>query len=50
MPSDNERAKLAMELLECRQKLRRVAWDEEQVKHLLAEMERLAQRLREIDE
>jgi hypothetical protein len=46
----NERVELATKLLECRQKLRRVGWDEEQAKRLRAEMERLAQQLREIDE
>jgi hypothetical protein len=50
MPHQNERAELAMRLLECRQKLRRVGWDEEQAKSLRAEMERLEQQLREIDE
>ena len=48
--SSNERVELAMQLLECRQKLRRIGWDEKQVKGLHEEMERLEQRLREIDE
>lgn len=30
----NERVELAMELLECRQRLRRVGWDVEQVQRL----------------
>lgn len=46
----NERVELAMELLECRQRLRRVGWDVEQVQRLRAEMDRLEQKLREIDE
>lgn len=50
MPHQNERVELAMKLLECRHKLRRVGWDDEQVKILRAEMDHLAQRLREIDE
>jgi hypothetical protein len=50
MRPDNERVELAMQILECRQKLRRVGWDEGQAKRLRAEMARLEQKLREIDE
>jgi hypothetical protein len=50
VPHPNERVELAMKLLECRQRLRRVGWDEEQAKSLREEMERLQQQLREIDE
>jgi hypothetical protein len=50
VPHQNERVELAMRILECRQKLRRVGWDEEQVKRLRAEMDGLEQKLREIDE
>jgi hypothetical protein len=46
----NERVELAMKLLDCRQKLWRVGWNEEQTKSLRAEMDRLEQRLREINE
>ena len=50
VPHRNERVELAMKLLECRQKLRRVGWDMEQAERLRAEMDRLEQKLREIDE
>jgi hypothetical protein len=46
----NERVELAMQILACRQKLRRIGWDEEQAKRLREEMGRLEQKLREIDE
>ena len=50
MRPDNERVELAMQLLECRQRLRRVGWDVEQAERLRAEMVRLEEKLREIDE
>jgi hypothetical protein len=48
--SQNERVELAMQILECRRKLRHVAWDDAAVKEIRAEMESLKQKLREIDE
>jgi len=50
MPHQNERVELAMKLLDCRQKLRRTGWDVERAKSLRDEMDRLEQKLREIDE
>jgi len=50
VPHPNERVELAIRILDCRQKLRRVGWDLEQAEGLRAEMERLARKLREIDE
>ena len=50
VPHQNERVELAMELLDCRQKLRRAGWDVEQAKSLREEMHQLEQKLREIDE
>jgi hypothetical protein len=50
VPHQNERVELAMKLLECRQRLRRVGWDVEQVERLRAEMDRLERKLRELDE
>ena len=50
LPHPNERVELAMQILECRQNLRRVGWDEEQARLLREEMARLEQKLREIDE
>jgi len=50
VPHPNERVELAIRILDCRQKLRRVGWDLEQAEALRAEMERLARKLREIDE
>jgi len=49
LPNQNERVELAMKILACRQKLRRVGWDVEQTERLRTEMERL-DKLREIDE
>jgi hypothetical protein len=46
----NERVELAMQILACRQKLRRIGWDEQQANRLRAEMAQLEQKLREIDE
>jgi hypothetical protein len=48
--SENERVEFAMQILECRRKLREAAWDDAAVKRIRAEMERLEQKLREIDE
>lgn len=50
MPHHNERVELAMKLLECGPKLRRIGWDLEQAERLRAGMERLERKLREIDE
>lgn len=50
VPHQNERVELAMRILDCRQRLRRVGWDLDQAESLRAEMEQLERRLREIDE
>jgi hypothetical protein len=50
VPHPNERVELAMRILECRRKLQRTAWDDATVKAIQAEMRRLEQKLREIDE
>lgn len=50
VPHRNERVELAMKLLDCRHKLRRTGWDVERAKSLREEMDRLEQKLREIDE
>jgi hypothetical protein len=50
VPHPNERVELAMQILECRRKLRRVGWDEKLAQSLQEEMARLEQLLREIDE
>jgi hypothetical protein len=50
VPHPNERVELAIRILDCRQKLRRIGWDLERAEGLRAEMERLAHKLREIDE
>jgi hypothetical protein len=50
LPHPNERVELAMQILECRRKLRRAAWDDATAKKLNAEIKRLEQELREIDE
>ncbi|MBR0901339.1 hypothetical protein [Bradyrhizobium liaoningense] len=50
VPQQNERVELAMKILDCRQRLRRVGWDLDQAERLRAEMERLERKLREIDE
>ncbi len=50
MPHSNERVELAMQILECRRKLRQAAWDDATVKAIQAEMKLLEQRLREMDE
>lgn len=49
VPQRNERVELAMRLLDCRQKLRRTGWDVERAKSLREEMDRLEQKLSEID-
>ena len=50
MPHDNERVELAMQILECRRKLRRAAWDNAAAaEEIKAEIKRLEQELREID-
>ena len=50
MPHPNERVELAMQILECRRKLRRAVWDDDTVKRIRAEIEQLKRKLREIDE
>jgi hypothetical protein len=46
----NERVELAMQILECRRKLRQPGGDQIEIEKLQAEMARLEQELREIDE
>jgi hypothetical protein len=50
MPHPNERVELAMQILECRRQLRLMAWDPAASAKIRADMERLEQKLREIDE
>jgi hypothetical protein len=50
MPHQNERVELAMQILECRRQLRLMAWDDAATATIRADMERLEQKLREIDE
>ena len=50
MSHQNERVELAMQILECRRKLRRAAWDDATVKNIQAQLKLLEQKLREIDE
>ena len=50
MPHPNERVELAMQILECRRKLRLMASDDAATAKIRAGMERLEQKLREIDE
>ena len=50
MPHQNERVELAMQILECRRQLRLMAWDATASAKIRADMERLEQKLREIDE
>jgi hypothetical protein len=50
VPHPNERVELAMKILQCRRKLRRAGWDDAAVEDMKAEMERLEQKLRELDE
>ena len=50
MSQPDERKELAMQILECRRKLRLVAWDDATVKDIQAEMAKLGQKLRELDE
>jgi hypothetical protein len=46
----NERVELAIQILECRRRLRRAGWDDAAVEDMKAEMKRLEQKLRELDE
>lgn len=46
----NERVELAMQILECRRKLRRAGWDATAVEEIKAAMKRFEQQLRELDE
>jgi hypothetical protein len=46
----NERVELAMQILECRRRLRLACWDDASLDEIKAEMKRLEQKLREIDE
>jgi hypothetical protein len=50
LPHPNERVELAMQILECRRKLRQAERDQIEIEKLQAEMARLEQELREIDE
>jgi len=50
VPHPNERVELAMQILECRRKLRQAGRDQIEIEKLQAEMARLEQELREIDE
>jgi hypothetical protein len=50
VPHPNERVELAMQILECRRKLRQPGRDQIEIEKLQAEMARLEQELREIDE
>ena len=50
MAQPNERVELAMQILECRRQMRLMAWDDAAIAKIRAEMERLEQKLREIDE
>jgi len=50
MAHPNERVELAMQILECRRKMRQAGWDDATAKSLRAELTRLEQKLREIDE
>jgi hypothetical protein len=50
LPHPNERVELAMQILECRWKLQQAGRDQIQIEKLQAEMARLEQELREIDE
>lgn len=50
MAHPNERVELAMQILECRRKLRQAGWDDAAVESIRAEMARLEQEPREIDE
>ena len=50
MAHANERVELAMQILECRRKLREVGWDEATASEIRSELERLEQKLREIDD
>jgi hypothetical protein len=50
MAHKNERVELAMQILECRRKLRLAAWDDATIKNMRAEIKLLEQKLREIDE
>jgi hypothetical protein len=50
MPHPNERVELAMQILECRRQLRLMAWDDAATAKIRADMERLEQKLREVDE
>ncbi len=49
MAHANERVELAMQILECRRQLRLMAWDDAATAKIGAEMERLEQKLRDID-
>jgi len=49
VPHQNERVELAMKLLACRQKLRRVGWDLEEAERLRAEMGELERMLHQLD-
>ena len=50
MAPNNERVELAMQILECRRKLRQAGWAGATIKEIRAEMKRPEQKLREIDE
>jgi hypothetical protein len=50
MPHPNERVELAIQILECRRKLRKTARDTLAAERLRTKLERLEKMLREIDE
>ena len=50
MPHPNERVELAIQILECRRRLREAVWDDATLREMQAELTRLEQKLREIDE
>ncbi len=50
VPHPNERVELVMQILNCRHKLRRAAWDDVTAEEIKAEIKRLERKLREIDE
>ena len=50
VPHPNERVELAIPILDCRGKLRRAASDDATAEKINAEIKRLEQKLREIDE
>jgi len=50
VPHANERVELAFQILKLRHKIRQVGWDEDESSKLRAQLERLEQQLRKIDD